>query len=77
MFKPRKKNTRMEIRLIKNTEIEEFMENSGIEILDYHSRNKRYRINLKYGDVQKHKGALSKLFRTSLGIEDEEKSGQL
>lgn len=72
LFKPQKIITRMEIRLEKSKEVEEFIENSGIELLDYFSRNGRYRINLKSGDIEKHSESLIKLFKKSLDIVDEE-----
>ena len=62
----------MEVRLHKNQEIEEFIENSGIDLLDYFPRNRAYRINLKPGDVEKYREALIKLFKKSLDIDDEE-----
>ncbi len=74
LFKPQKKITRMEIKLQKNQEIEEFIEGSGIELLDYMSRGRRYRINLKPGDIEKFKNSFIKLFKISLGIDDEENS---
>lgn len=72
LFKPQKKITRMEIRLNKSEEIETFIEDSGIELLDYFPRNRRYRINLKLGDVEKYKNSLIKLFKKSLDIDEEE-----
>lgn len=72
IFRPQKKIMHMEIRLNKSQEIEEFIESSGIELLDYFSRNRSYRINLKPGDVEKYKTTLTALFKKSLGIEDEE-----
>ena len=62
----------MEIRLHKNQEIEEFIESSGIDLVDYFSRNRTYRINLKPGDIEKYRDPLIKLFKKSLDIEDEE-----
>lgn len=70
IFRPQKKITRMEIRLNKSQEIEEYIEDSGIELLDYFSRNRKYRINLKPGDVVKYKDPLNKLFRKSLDIDN-------
>lgn len=71
LFRPQKKITRMEIRLSKSQEIEEYIENSGMELLDYFPRTRRYRINLKSGDVEKYKDSLIKLFKKSLDIDDE------
>lgn len=72
VFRPQKKITRMEIRLHKNQEVEEFIESSGIDLVDYFSRNRTYRINLKPGDIEKYRDPLIKLFKKSLDIEDEE-----
>lgn len=69
LFRPQRKITRMEIRMDKSQEIEESIENSGLELLDYFSRDKRYRINLKYGDVDKYKNMLITLFKIALNIE--------
>lgn len=71
LFRPQKKITRMEIRISKSQEIEEYIENSGMELLDYFPRTRRYRINLKSGDVEKYKDSLIKLFKKSLDIDDE------
>lgn len=71
IFRPQKKITRMELRLEKSKEIEEFIEESGLELLDYDSRNRRFRINLKTNDVGKYKEPLMILFRKSMGINDE------
>lgn len=62
----------MDIQLEKSDEINKFIENSGIEMLDYSSRDRRYRINLKPKDVDRYKDPLLNLFKKSLGIEDEE-----
>lgn len=70
VFRPRKEVTRMDIRLQKSNEISDFIENSGLDFLDYSSRNRRYRIYLKEGDTEKHKHTLITLFKKSLGIED-------
>ena len=72
LFKPMKKITRMELRLKKDDELEEYIDNSGIELLDYFSRGGRYRINLKPGDVIKNKETLIYLFKKAMGIEEEE-----
>lgn len=70
LFRPRKQVTRMDIRLQKSIETSDFIENSGLDFLDYCSQNKRYRIYLKEGDIEKHKDVLMALFKESLGIKD-------
>ena len=71
IFRPQKRITRMEIRLAKSQETEEYIEENSLELLDYDSRNRTYRINLKAGDVEKYKESLTVLFRKSMGKNDE------
>lgn len=70
-LKPQKKITRMEIRLEKDLETEEMIEESGLELLDYSSRSRKYRINLKPGDAGRFDQALIKLIKKALGIESD------
>lgn len=72
IFRPQKKITRMEIKLQKDQDLEEFIESNGIELLDYNLRKRRYRINLKPGDIEKHREPLITLFKKSLDIDDED-----
>ncbi|TAH62934.1 MAG: hypothetical protein EWM50_04440 [Gottschalkiaceae bacterium] len=72
IFRPQKIIARMEIRLEKSQETEEYIEEKGLELLDYDSRNRTYRINLKSGNVEKHKETLTFLFKKSMGMTDEE-----
>ena len=71
-FRPQKKITRLEVRLPKDQKTEELIEESGLDLVDYFPRSRRYRINLRTADTEKYKNVLMKLFKKSLGVEDEE-----
>lgn len=72
IFRPQKRITRMEIRLAKSQEIEEYIEENGLELLDYNSRDRTYRINLRSGDIEKYKESLIALFKKSMGKNEED-----
>lgn len=72
VFRPQKRATRMDIRLDKSDETGEFIENSGLELLGYSSRSRRYRVYLKPGDVKRYRDQIKQLFKKSLGIEEKE-----
>ena len=61
-FKPQRGAIRLEVKLKKSNEIEEKIESSGIEVLDYDSRWGRYRLKLKQGDIKKYRDFLIELF---------------
>ena len=69
VFKAKKKFMRMEIRLDKSEELENEIENLGIDLMDYDKRNGRYRIKLSMNDVKKHKNFIGNLVRMSKNIE--------
>jgi hypothetical protein len=68
LFKAKKNFTRMEIRLEKSDELENEIENRGIDVMDYEKRNGRYRIKLTEKDLIKHRDFLKNLVRKSKGI---------
>ena len=70
VFKPRKAYTRMQIRMDKSVETDKYIEQSGLDFIDYLSRNRSYIINLKSGDTKKHRDPLLVLIKKSLGIEE-------
>ncbi len=69
-FRPRKKFTRMEIRLPQSDELEQFIENSGLEVLDYDSRRGRYIIVLHPGAVKNNEDSIAQLLREAKGLEE-------
>lgn len=70
VFKPRKAYTRMQIRMDKSVETDKYIEQSGLDFIDYLSRNRSYIINLKSGDTKKYRDPLLVLIKKSLGIEE-------
>lgn len=62
IFRPRKNRLNVEIRLEKSDEIQNELEESGIDLLDYNSRYGRYRVRLGKADIKKHEELLIKYF---------------
>lgn len=65
IMKPMKTAIRVEPRLKKSVEIEEQLENAGLDLLDYSSRDNRYRIRLTKPELTKHAELLQSLFLQS------------
>lgn len=63
IFRPRKTKLNVEIRLEKSDEIQNELEESGIDLLDYNSRYGRYRVRLGKADIKKHEELLTKYFK--------------
>lgn len=53
VIRPKKNFIRFEPRLKNTTETTERLENAGLDVMDYESRNSRYRIRLNPGDIDK------------------------
>ena len=51
----------MEVRLDKSEEIEGLIEDEGLDLMEYDSRDGRYRLVLSPGDVEKHKAFIGSL----------------
>lgn len=62
IFRPKKDWVRAEVRLPQSDEIQNRLDSSGLDIMDYDSRWGRYRIRLAAGDVKKHRDFLAGLF---------------
>lgn len=63
LFKPKKDWLRVEPRLEASTEIQEKLEEAGVDVMDYDSHWGRYRIRLTVGDIEKHAALLRDLLR--------------
>lgn len=61
VIRPKKDFVRLEPRLKHSEEMSEYLENKGLDVMDYQSRWGRYRIRLKPGDIEKHKEALTQV----------------
>jgi hypothetical protein len=63
LMKPKKSFLRIEIKLRKTQEINDTMENAGLDVMDYNVRDGRYRIRLNPGDIEKQKDILSEIIK--------------
>lgn len=63
IFRPKKDYLRIEVRLERSDEIEAKLEESGLDLMDYDSRWRRYRIRLAKTDVKKHEQFLQDLLK--------------
>lgn len=61
IFRAQKQALRMEPRLPRSDEVEGRLETAGLDVLEYSSRNGRYRIRLAKGDIEKHTELLTEL----------------
>jgi predicted transport protein len=61
IFRPKKSFLRLEVRLKKSDELEEKITEAGLDLMDYDSRNGRYRIRLTKNDIKKHNEILKEL----------------
>jgi hypothetical protein len=61
IFQPKVRSLRVEPKLQRSDEIEEKLESADLDILEYDSRNQRYRIRLSKGDVSNHEGLLREI----------------
>ena len=65
IFRPQKIGVRVEIRMKKSEEIEGKISESGIDLMDYESKNGRYRIRLGKDDLRKESNLILELLRHS------------
>ena len=63
VFRPKKDWVRCEPRLDRSDEVSQLLDSAGLNLMDYDSRWRRYRIRLGKDDVHKHKELLTNLFR--------------
>jgi predicted transport protein len=63
IFRPQKNSVRIEIRLPKSAEIEEKVNEIGLDVMDYDKKWGRYRIRLSHTEIKKHSIFLTDLFK--------------
>ncbi|MGD1118063.1 MAG: hypothetical protein ABR886_01075 [Dehalococcoidales bacterium] len=63
IFRPKKNRLNVEIKLEKSDEIQNELDESGIELLDYNNRSGRYKIRLIKSDINKYEALLTKYFK--------------
>ena len=65
VFKPKKQALRMEPRLARSDDLESDLESRGLDLMDYDTRNGRYRIRLSKNDIEPNNEVLAQLLRAS------------
>lgn len=63
LFRAQKQAIRLELRLKRDDEIEERIENAGLDVMEYSTRTRRYRLRLVKGDIPKHRELLADILR--------------
>ena len=65
IFRPKERSLRIEPKLQRSDEIEEMLEASELDVLEYDSRNQRYRIRLTKDDISQHERLLKEILESS------------
>lgn len=65
VFKPKSQWVRVEVKLDKSDDVQKRLEEAGIDLMEYSTREGRYKFRLSKGDAEKHSALLSDLFRSS------------
>lgn len=68
IFRPQKTAIRAEIRLDRSEELDKRIEIAGVDLLEYDSRYRRYKIRLPKGQVKGHEALLRELLKQSWEI---------
>jgi predicted transport protein len=68
IFRPQKNGLRLEIKLKKSEELEEKLNEAGLDIMDYDNRWGKYRIRLTKQDIKKHEDFLKNLLKEAYTI---------
>ena len=63
IFRAKKNNLRLEIRLTKSEEIDTKLEETELDVMDYDKRQRRYRIRLDKNDFKKHEETIKWLLK--------------
>lgn len=63
VFIPKRNFIRFELRLKRAADLEERLEQAGLDVMDYNTRSGRYRIRLQAADIDAHKSLLTELIR--------------
>ncbi|HHX87864.1 MAG TPA: hypothetical protein GX693_06795 [Firmicutes bacterium] len=72
IFRPKKGFIRFEPRLNHKTETQERLESAGLDVMDYDSRWRRYRIRLQPGDVEINKEILTEVIAEAYAVSSEQ-----
>ena len=67
IFRPKKSNTTMEIRLEQTTETDKMIEDADLDLMEYDNKWNRYRIRISKQDLTKNKELIVSLLKMSYG----------
>jgi hypothetical protein len=67
IFKPKKDWLRVEIRLRQDSAIESKLEDAGLNVLEYNTREGRYKLRLTKADLDRHHDLISDLLKSARG----------
>ena len=65
VLKPKSQWVRVEVKLEKSEEVQKQLEEAGIDLMEYNTREGRYKLRLAKGDAERHAPLLTELFRSS------------
>ena len=74
VFRAKRNFTRMEIRLEQSDELENLMEEKGIDLMDYDKRYGRYRIKITANELKKHGEFFKSLIKKAKDIPNDNES---
>ena len=77
LFRAKKNFTRMEIKLDQSEELENEIENRGIDLMDYEKRSGKYRVKITSSDLKKHRDFIKDLVRKSKGLPIENQNKEI
>lgn len=67
IFRPKKSNTTMEIRLEQTAETDKLIEDADLDLMEYDNKWNRYRIRISKQDLTKNKELIVNLFKMAFG----------
>lgn len=67
IFRPKKSNTTMEIRLEQSTETDKLIEDAGLDLMEYDNKWNRYRIRISKQDLLRNKDLIVSLLKMAYG----------
>ena len=67
IFRPKKSNTTMEIRLEQSQEIDKMIEDAELDLMEYDNKWNRYRIRISKQDLIKNKELIASLLKMAFG----------
>lgn len=67
IFRPKKSNTTMEIRLEQTSETDKLIEDAGLDLMEYDNKWNRYRIKVSKQDLARNKDLITNLLKMAYG----------